>query len=444
MKICLINAPCTVIDDDNLEPQLGLLYIAAVLKENNYQVQIYSMTGCKDDREVDKKIKNIPEADVYGFTTYCTNYENIKKCIKHIRKIDFILNCKDSIIILGGPNATALPEFTLEDANCDFVIVGEGEDAFLYLINEIKKLPIRNYYLSLPNYRKIIYRQGREDIDSYPMPAYDLINFNDYTRVLDGKRVVSIISSRGCDRNCTHCNSIIMGGGSRGRKKVRYRSVENVIKEIKYLQSLGFNKFRFSDDIFTSNPNLEEFCIELHKLNIEYRIFARVEDLTLDTCYLLAKSGCKHIAIGLESLNSDNLRFLRKQSQIGKEGNIWNAKEFGMMVRAYFIVGLPYDTDENIKEYFDKASKLPFDEFSLYPLICYPGTEIWKNPKKYGYTIIDEDFTKYIQIGKNKNTCFVLDHKCFNHEDVKRWVDYGNRLLQNRGKTHTENSKIAK
>ncbi len=382
MKICLINAPCTIIDDDNLEPPLGALYIAAVLKENNYDVQIYSMTGCKDDKEVNEKIKKIPQADVYGFTTYCTNYNNIKKCINHLW-----FKYPSSPIVLGGPNATALPEFTLEDANCDYLIVGEGEDAFLNLIKSLEK----HEYIP-----PIIYGQGRENIDSYLMPAYDLINFDDYTRVLDGERVVSIISSRGCDRNCTHCNSVIMGGGSRGKKKVRYRSVENILKEIKYLQSLGFNKFRFNDDIFTSNPNLEEFCIELHKLNIEYRIFARVEDLTLDTCYLLAKSGCKHIAIGLESLNPNNLRFLRKQSQIGKEGNIWNAEEFGIMIRAYFIVGLPYDTDENIKEYFDKVLELGIDEWTCYPLIPYPGTEIWKNPKKYGYEIIDKDFTKYI------------------------------------------------
>lgn len=440
MKICLINAPCTIIDDDNLEPSLGLLYIAAVLKENNYQVEICSMTGCKDDEEVDEKIKNIPKADVYGFTTYCTNYNNIKKCINYIRE-----KYPDSFIVLGGPNATALPEFTLEDSKCDFIIVGEGEDAFLYLIKEIEKLPIRNeYYLNLQNNTKIIYGQGREDIDSYPIPAYDLINFDDYTRVLDGERVVSIISSRGCDRNCTHCNSVIMGGGSRGKKKVRYRSIESVISEIKYLKGLGFNKFRFSDDIFTSNPNLEEFLLELGKLNIKYRIFARVEDLTSDTCYLLSKSGCQHVAIGLESLNPDNLRFLRKQSQIGKEKNIWNAVNNGLIVRCYFIVGLIADTEKTIKQYFEEAIKLPFQEWTCYPLIPYCGTEIWKNPEKYGYTIIDKNFQNYIQIGKNKSTCYVLDHKYFNHEDIKKWVDYVNNLFTKRGKIHTEDSKVAK
>lgn len=389
------------------------------------------MTGCKDDKEVDEKIKNIPRADVYGFTTYCTNYNNIKRGINYIKE-----KYPDSFIVLGGPNATALPEYTLEDSGCDVIIVGEGEDAFLEFIQKIEF-----YKIMIPC---IIYGQGREDIDSYPMPAYDLINFDDYTRVLDGERVVSIISSRGCDRNCTHCNSVIMGGGSRGKKKVRYRSIENVISEIKYLKGLGFKHFRFNDDIFTSNPNLEEFLIELGKLDIKYRIFARVEDLTLDTCYLLSKSGCIAVAVGIESMNPDNLRFLRKQSQSGKEKNLWNAKKYNLLIRCYFIVGLPFDTDNTIKQYFEDASKLPFQEWTCYPLIPYCGTEIWKTPKKYGYKIIDKDFTKYIQIGKNKATCYVLDHKLFNHKDVKRWVNYVNNLFENRGKIHTGDSKVMK
>lgn len=438
IKICLINPPCTIIDDDNLEPSLGQLYIASVLRENGYEVQIYPMTGCKDENEVNEKIKQIPEADVYGITVYCTNYNNVKKIINHIRD-----EYENAFTILGGPNATALPEFTLKDSKCNFIIVGEGEDAFLYLTREIHSIHI-NGELSDFIDDKIIYGQGREDIDSYPMPAYDLIDFNDYTRVLDGERVVSIISSRGCDRNCTHCNSVIMGGGSRGKKKVRYRSPENVIKEITYLKYLGFKKYRFNDDIFTSNPALDWFLWELKELNIEYRIFARVEDLTEKNCRMLSESGCKHVSIGLESLNPENLKFLRKSSQIGKENNIDIAKKYGMMVRVYFILGLPADSNESVKEYMEKAAKLNFDEYALYPLIPYPGTAIWNEPEKYGYTIIDKDFTKYIQTGKNRSTCFVLDHKNFNHEDVERWVKYSMELLDNRGKIHNSKSVIAK
>jgi len=427
MKTILINPPSIGSEDDHLEPSLGLLYIAGTLQHHDFDVEIYEMTGCKTEDDVWQKIRNIPYGDVYGFTTYCTNYPYIKKAIDYIKNY---IN-RDAIIILGGPNASALPEYTLRNSGCDYVIVGEGELAFLALVNRLKN----NIFIP-----KIVQGWEYNNIDKYPLPAWDLVNLNSFNRVLDGKRVISILSSRGCMYNCTHCNSVIMGGGS---KKVRYRSTANIIEEIKYLQSLGFNNFRFNDDIFTVNPKLNELLSEIKKLNINYRIFARIEQLTDKMCKNLTESGCKHIAIGLESLNPDNLRFLRKSSQLGlEEKHLKNVKNHGMMSRVYFIVGLQYDTDKNIEKYFEIASKLPFDEFSVYPLIPYPGTEIWKNPEKFGYTIINKDFTQYWQIGEGKKTCFALDHKNYTHHDVERWIKYVYKMLHD--KVHQRNSIIAK
>jgi radical SAM superfamily enzyme YgiQ (UPF0313 family) len=106
------------------------------------------------------------------------------------------------------------------------------------------------------------------------------------------------------------------------------------------------------------------------------------------------------------------------------------------------MLGLPYDSDETIEKYFEKAIKLPFDEFSIYPLIPYPGTRIAKEPEKFGYEIINKDFTRYIQIGKNKATTYALKHRNFTEHDVKRWYNYveelllsSNKLLQSQSKT---------
>lgn len=428
MKICLINAPCLGTDDVNLEPPLGLLYIASNLRENGYKdVEIYTMTDATTEEEIKTKIDKIPFANVYGFTVYCTNYNYVKKCIEHIRTKN-----PSSYIILGGPNASGLPEFTLKDSGCDFVVIGEGEDAVFNIIDKL------NYGLE-PDIdgRRIINGIVREDINTLPFPAWDLVDLSKFSRVLNGERVISIISSRGCPNKCVHCNSIIMGAG----RKIRYRTVHNVIEEIKYLQSLGYNNFRFSDDNFTIRPDLYKFLRELKTLNIKYRIFARIEQLNDETCKLLAESGCQHIAIGLESLNPDNLKFLRKNTNVEiMDINLRNVRRHGMMSRIYFIVGLPSDNDETIEKYFFMASLLTFDEWTCYPLLPYPGTEIWEHPEQFGYSIIDRDSTLYYQILKNKKTCYVLDHKNFTHKDVERWLNYVNDLLENRGKTHTEES----
>jgi len=433
MKICLINPPCTVLDDANLEPPLGLLYIAAVLRENNYNdIKIYTMTDCKNIEEVKNKIENIPEADIYGFTVYCTNYNYTKMCINYIKNRN-----SNSIIILGGPNASALPEFTLKDSGCDYVITGEGEDAFSRAVYHIEFFGYGDDILT----PRIIEGKGREDLDTIPFPAWDLIDLHKFNRTLNGERVISIISSRGCPNKCVHCNSIIMGAG----RKIRYRSTDNVIREIKYLQSLGYTNFRFSDDNFTIRPNLGNLLSELKKLNIKYRVFARIEQLTEENCKLLSESGCKLVSIGLESLNPDNLKFLRKQAHKGLEHkHLQNVRNSGMTSRIYFMMGLPYDTDETIEKYFKEAMTLVFDEFIIYPLIPYPGTLIAQTPEKFGYTITNMDFTTYIQIGSNRSTCYVLQHKNFTTDDVERWHDYVTHLLETRGRVHMGLSGVAK
>ena len=425
-KVILINPPSNCVTDDRLEPQLGLLYIASVLRENGISIQIYEMTGCKSERESKKKIENIPDGSVYGFTTYCTNYRYVKRCINHIRK-----NNNNAFIVLGGPNPTALPEFTIEDSKCDCVVVGEGEDAFLHIVHKLKKKQVIS---------KIVNGISRKNIDSYPNPARELVDMKSYTRRLENENVISIISSRGCKYHCAHCNSVVMGGGNR----VRYRSPDNIIDEISNLKQRGFNKFRFNDDNFTGNPNLIKLLTSIQKININFRIFARIEDLNQTTCYWLKESGCRHISVGLETLNSDNLKIIGKYSQTGiEEKHLTNAKRYGIAVRAYFMIGLPYDTDQTIYESFKRASELPFDEFSIYPLIPYPGTKIALEPEKYGYRIIDKDFTQYVQIGKNKATTYALRHKNFTEYDIRRWSGYVEELFLNSGKLLQSESKIA-
>ncbi len=408
-----------------------MLYIASVVRENDFNVKIYDMTGCKSKYEISKKIEAIPDADIYGFTAFCTNYNHVKMCIDRIREMDARKD-KRSLIVLGGPNPTAIPEFTIEDSGCDCVITGEGEDAFLEAA-----IAIRNES-EVPS---LIKGKGRDDIDSYPMPAWDLVDLDSYSRLLDGQKAICLISSRGCKYNCAHCNSIIMGAGSR---KIRYRKPEKVAEEIKYLIDMGITKFRFNDDNFTGNPDLKFLLSEIEKLNIQFRAFGRIEDLTEENCHMLAGSGCKHISVGLESLNPDNLRILGKYNQSGKEkSNLDNAKRSGIAIRAYFIVGLPYDSDETIEKYFGVAKELSFDEYSIYPLIPYPGTAIAQKPHDYGYDIIDSDFTHYVQIGKNGSTTFALRHENFSEIDVKRWYNYVEMLFCRAGKVRQKESKIA-
>jgi len=428
LKIVLINPPSNCVDDDRIEPPLGLLYIVSMLRERGFKnIEVLDLSGNHDDYVIHNEINNIPKADVYGISCLSTTYNYVKLIINYLRK-----NYSESNIIIGGPHPTALPEESLIDLGADSVIVGEGELTFCDLLEQ---------YISAKKKIKGVF-QGNvlQNIDNYPFPARDVIDYNTYSRKLLNQSVVSIISSRGCSHHCIHCNSIVMGGGS---NNVRYRSAENLIQEIVYLKE-SYNNFRFNDDNFTGHPEIAKILTHIEPLDIKFRIFARLEDLTENICKLLYKAGCIHVSVGLESLCPSNLKLLGKGSQIGKENNIRIAKNNGLFIRSSFMVGLPHDTETSINHYFSQAANIGIDEFAIYPLIPYPGTIIWKNPEKFGYKIIENDFSKYVQMGKQGLTCYALQHENFGTDKIQQFFQIATSLLIKGGAKHMSESSIAR
>lgn len=426
LRILLVNPPSNCVDNDRLEPPLGLLYIAANLRHNKYEnISILDMTGCINDQKAQDKISAIPEVDIYGITSLCTNYKHTKNLIRQIRSLN-----PSAYVVLGGANSSGIPDLVWNESGADAVVVGEGDITFKECVDSY----------TYGNVLKGILRgKQHKDINGYAFPARDFVDINAYSRRLMGQPVVSLISSRGCRYHCIHCNSVVMGGGS---DTARYRSAQNVMKEIKTLRG-KFEYYRFNDDHFTGNPDIEKLLYLITDLDIKFRVFARIEDLSEKTCRLLRKAGCMHISLGLESLSPENLRILGKAKQIGKEGNIKIAQSYGITTRASFMVGLPYDTDDTIEEYFYKALRLGLDEFAVYPLIPYPGTMIWKYPQKFGYTITNMNFEDYVQMGKNGRTCYALQHENFGPKDVEIWKLKAEQILKSGGVQHMRESEVA-
>jgi len=425
-SLVLINPPSLCVDDDRLEPPLGLLYLAAAARKAGHcQVIFEDLSGCRDESETQTRIDAVPEADAYGISSFCTNHEFAKRLVARIRQ-----QTSSAYVVLGGPNPSALPELTMADIGADAVVVGEGEDAFVTcLASHAAGRPLCG----------VVQGTGREDVDSYPFPARDLVDMGSYSRRLRGEPVISVLSSRGCPHKCAFCNSVVMGGGA---ARVRYRTADNLMREIATLRGMT-RSFRFNDDCFTANPHLGELLTELARLDIVFRVFARVEDLTATTCRALHAAGCVHVAVGLESLNPENLRALGKGRQIGHERNVQLAKDAGLVVRAYFMVGLPHDSDASIQRDFTMAASLGLDEFTVYPLIPYPGTKIAQEPERFGYTIVNGDYRDYIQVGLWGRACYALRHRNFGPEDVKRWKLQADEILLSRGLTRSHQSPVA-
>ncbi len=400
--VVFVNTPCPELNDDRLEAPLGILYLATLVQKMGISCQICDLSGLDST----KWLEQIPAAKIYAFSTYSVTYARTLE-IKNL----ILQNINpQALTIAGGPHVSALAVESAKDF--DLIITGEADQTFPEVITNYKA----NGYLA----KGILVGQPLQDLDRLPFPNYDLTDLASYNRIVETKPSISLISSRGCPYNCKFCNSLVFSRG-----QLRFRSPENVVTEIQSLNAnFGTTNFRFSDDLFTFSPHrITEMTKAIAPLDILYRVFARANNLNSTACEQLAQSGCRHVAIGVESMSNKMLSILGKQTRA--ETNlkaIQNAKAAGLKVRIYILVGFPGETEETIYESIEGLKNCPFDEFVVYPFIPYPGTAVWENPEAYGATI-DRDYSKYIQVGRGRSTCYVVQTEYFTPQDVEVWRD---------------------
>ena len=404
VTLALIQTPCYELEEDRLEPNLGLLYLATWLRQHGFAAQVIDLSSMPPEGWQ----QTIPSADVYGLSTYTTSYHRTLQISRLIREAN-----PAARIVAGGPHASALPHSVAQDF--DHVVVGEGENAILRLMDDMA-----NGLMSSP----IVREPPIADLDTLPFPDYSLVDVNSYHRVVDGSPSLSVLSSRGCPYDCVFCNSIIMGG----RQHVRFRSAENVANEIRRLKErYGITCFRFQDDIFTLNlPRLHKLTALLQKETITYRCFGRVDQCSRAMADLLFAGGCRHIAFGVESGAPIILERMHKRQTVDDiRHGIANAHAAGLVVRVYLLVGFPGETWQTVEETVNLMLECRPDEFSVYPLIPYPGTPIYEQPEQFGITAISDDFSQYFQVRRSRGTGFVYRTSSLDEQiiaDMRRYM----------------------
>jgi anaerobic magnesium-protoporphyrin IX monomethyl ester cyclase len=386
ISLALIQTPCYELEDDRLEPNLGLLYLATWLRQHGFAAQVIDLSSIPPEGWQ----QTIPPANVYGFSTYTTSYHRTLQISRLIREA-----YPAARMVAGGPHASALPHSVAQDF--DYVVVGEGENAILRLMDEMASGRMSSPILCEPPIA---------DLDTLPFPDYSLVDVSSYHRVVDGSPSLSVLTSRGCPYDCVFCNSIIMGG----RQRVRFRSAENVADEIRRLKArYGITCFRFQDDVFTlSLPRLHKLTALLQGAGITYRCFGRVDQCSHAMAELLFAGGCRHIAFGVESGAPTILERMHKRQTVDQiRHGIANARAAGLVVRAYLLVGFPGETWQTVEETVNLMLECRPEEFSIYPLIPYPGTPVYEQPERFGITTTSDDFSQYFQVRRGRGTGFV-------------------------------------
>jgi len=361
IKVVLVSPSQKFLMSPLASEPLGLMYIEGVLVQMGITVEMVDMT-------IDAVL---PQADIYGF--YASTI-HIKQVIKYAQQVS------PSYTILGGPHASALPKESLN--SFDAVIVGPGETAIKNVIDD---------YCSTRSGG--VFYADHSDINNIPIPPRNILNRIPYDVCNMGTRSSSIITSRGCPYKCSFCASNTIWG-----RKVQFRSIANVVKEINYLKNeFGINHFKFVDDIFTLNKSrFKDFADILSQLDISWTCNTRVDAITDEVLNQLIKSHCSTVDLGVESVSDITLKKIQKNQTVEMAKlAIKKIKSYGIKVKLYLIYGLPFETKSIVQQTMDFIFETKPDYVSLFTLVPYPGTDIWLNPKKYNISQIDVDFGRY-------------------------------------------------
>jgi anaerobic magnesium-protoporphyrin IX monomethyl ester cyclase len=365
-----------------ITPPLGLGYLSSYLRQDGYHVKI--IDGLNLGYSNDRIVEICNDADIVGITCLSDYFlETIDLCRK--------LKDKRKTVIIGGPHATSLPEQTLSETGADYVIVGEGEQTILELVESLNNGKQRNnipgiYSGKTTNFRK---RAFVANLDELPFPDWEQLDPRSYKKAPHGGLVRSfpvapILTTRGCPFECTFCASPKIWD-----KTIRFRSPENVIEEIKQLvNKYGVSEIHFEDDNLTLKKS---HVVALCNLIIENKIKInwatpngiRVETVTPDLLRLMKRSGCYSIAYGVESGSQEILDNIKKKTKLETiEYAVNEADKAGIVTQGFFIFGLPGETSETIKQTIDFAKRIKLDKAQFLLLDVLPGTGIAEQLKE--------------------------------------------------------------
>lgn len=281
-------------------------------------------------------------------------------------------------VVLGGIHTSMVPEEA--SLYADAVVIGEAENVWHELLNDFKNNNLKRVYKS----------DTHPDLAHFPMPNRSLLKNDRYLLHI-------VQTTKGCPFFCEFCSVHAFDG-----TKIRHRSMEQVIKDIKETQIDRIRErkkaiFFADDNIVADRKYAKTFFKELLPLKIGWSCQASLNVAKDDEILkLMAESGCGGILIGFESIAEDNLRQMNKKINLTQDFSkaIQNIHSHGIAVQGSFIVGHDNDTQETFQRLADFINKSNVIFALISILTPFPGTGLFKRMEEEG-RLIHKDWEKY-------------------------------------------------
>jgi magnesium-protoporphyrin IX monomethyl ester (oxidative) cyclase len=450
MRVLLIQPP--VILNKNEIPQsghpLGLAYIAAFLRKHGHTVEIFDSViqepyghplgerfhfGVGWD-VISSKISSY-NPDIVGISSMFTSQA---ECMHQVARLVKVVD-PNLVTAVGGAHPSALPGETLRDENVDYVVIGEGENTMLKLVESLSNqlLPEEIDGIGFRKNGQIVINAKAsfiENLDELPFPAWDMLQMKEYSKLRAGHGpfimrtpFFSVITSRGCPGKCIFCSIHSIYG-----YRWRTRSVKNIVDEIDILKRVyGINQIDFEDDnLLLNRRRVEALCDEIleRKLDISWSTPNGVAINHIDHSLLIKmkRAGCFSLSFGIESGNEHirNNVILKPISVKHAQKVVKWCKELNIWTHGFFIFGLPGENKKTFRETINFAKWLDLDTSSFFIAAPYPGTELLTLCEERGY--LGKDFDR----SKLRIADASIKTESFSPEDLIVWRKRGYREFQ--------------
>ncbi len=367
--------------------RLGPLYIASYLRSRGYRDM--AVIDARHERLTHKALSrrlSDLSPDIVGISGLSMESSEVHALAGLAKEIDG--NCT---VIVGGPYATSSPEHILKDPNVDFVVIGEGERTAARLIGAlgegkdfsgIEGLAFKNGQGGIINPVLSVI----EDLDALPLPAWDLVNMEDYftdihnhsqSPIPTSNRTAPLFTSRGCPYRCTYCHNIF-------GKTIRLRSVESVIEEIETLvRDYKVREIEIIDDCFNFDlPRAKRICDEIIRRGITIALSfpngLRVDRMDDELIAKLKQAGTRVIFYAIESASPRIQKAIKKNLDLGKARDIIaQTVRHGIVTGGFFMLGFPGETRAEMLQTVRFAREEGFHLADFFYLVPQPNTEIF-------------------------------------------------------------------
>lgn len=378
-RVLLVMPPETTSMGTYVAAPLGLLYIASTLLVQGHQVQVAD-GAVEGEAYIEERLH--ARWDLVGVSCLTPNRHRGLKILRRAKELG-------SRTVMGGVHPSLLPEQILENYPfVDYVVTGPGEIGIRWLLDQ-----------GLPVERQIV-KAGLDgiDLDSLPFPAWELVNWRDYTRGgqglingidTDTSPRIPIIMSRGCRGACTFCSTF------RVWKGYTTRLGKKVADEVEYLYRMGARHFHFKDDMMTGDrEQIVDLCHEIRRRGLQIAWFAttRADMVDLELLRLMASTGCYQLSFGFESGSERMLKLINKRSDLSAalQATDW-CRQVGIRVVALMMHGLPGETEDDRRATERFLAEIKPDSIgSVGKVWVFPATALFHQCKKRGH--LDDDF----------------------------------------------------